>query len=172
MLEFITIKTHITEGAGIAIYKVVNEELVEYAHVPEIGTKNRWLNIVAIDDLDEDGIIEIVWIQTPHIGGILKAAKITDGTLSVIEGPSQYSNHAIGERNLCLSQLTVQSSKKVFYLPSQNRNKIVGFSLENDVFELFEEIDQVVDFSKSLHEQYDFNTVSYTHLTLPTTPYV
>jgi len=159
-LEFITIRTNISQGAGIAIYKIIDEQLVEYAFVPEIGTTYRWLNIVAIDDLDNDGIVELVWIQTPHIGGILKAAKIKAGTLKVLAEKAQYSNHAIGERNLCLSILTVQFNQKVFYVPNQSRNKIVGFTFKNNELEVFEEITQEVDFSKTLGSQYSFsNTI-------------
>lgn len=159
-LEFITIRTNVSKGAGIAIYKIMDGQLVEYANVPEIGTANRWLNIVAINDLDNDGIVELVWIQTPHIGGILKVAKINSGTLKVLAEKAQYSNHEIGERNLCLSILTVQSNQKVFYVPSQSRNKIVGFTFKNNELEVFEEITQVVDFSKFLGSQYGFsNTI-------------
>ena len=157
-LEFITIRTNVSQGAGIAIYKIIDEQLVEYAHVPEIGTMNRWLNIVAINDLDSDGIVELVWIQTPHIGGILKVAKIEAGTLKVLAEKAQYSNHAIGERNLCLSTLTVQSNQRVFYVPNQSRNKIVGFTFKNNELEVFEEITQDVDFSKTLGSQYGFTS--------------
>lgn len=156
-LEFITIRTNLSKGAGIAIYKIINEQLVEYAYVSEIGTPNRWLNIVTIDDLDNDGIVELVWIQTPHIGGILKVAKINEGLLQVLTDKSQYSNHAIGERNLCLSVLTKQSDKKIFYVPNQNRNKIVGFTFENNDLNIFEEITQFIDFSKTLNSQYIFS---------------
>ena len=159
-LEFVTIRTNLSQGASIAIYKIIDEQLVEYAYVPEIGTTYRWLNIVAIDDLDNDGIVELVWIQTPHIGGILKAAKIKAGTLKVLAEKAQYSNHAIGERNLCLSTLTVQFNQKVFYVPNQSRNKIVGFTFKNNELEVFEEITQVVNFSKTLGSQYSFsNTI-------------
>lgn len=159
-LEFITIRTNVFQGGGIAIYKIVGEQLVEYAHVPEIGTANRWLNIVAINDLDNDGLIELVWIETPHIGGILKVAKIKAGTLQVLAEKAQYSNHAIGEQNLCLSVLTEQLNKKVFYVPDQSRNKIIGFTFKNNEFQVFEEITRAVDFSKTLGAQYSFsNTI-------------
>lgn len=159
-LEFITIRTKVSQGAGIAIYKLIDKELQEYAFVPEIGTANRWLNIVAINDLDNDGNVELVWIETPHIGGILKVAKIKAGKLEVLDQLSGYSNHAIGQRNLCLSVLTQQQNKKVFYVPTQNRNKISGFSFENNKFQIIEEITQHIDFSQSLLKQYTFtNTI-------------
>ena len=156
-LEFITIRTNVSEGAGIAIYKIVDKQLVEYAKVTEIGTSNRWLNIVAINDLDNDGIVELVWIETPHIGGILKLAKIKAGRLQVLAEKAQYSNHAIGERNLCLSVLTEQLNQKVFYVPDQSKNKIIGFTFKNNKFQIFDEITQVVDFSRPLGSQYSFS---------------
>ncbi len=72
---------------------------------------------------------------------------------------AQYSNHAIGERNLCLSVLTEQGGQKVIYVPNQNKSKIVGFTFENSQWQAFEEIDQSVDFSKTLVTQYDFTGI-------------
>jgi len=156
-LEFITIRSNVSMGAAIVIYKIIANQLVEYAFVPEIGTPNRWLNLVAINDLDDDGIVELAWIQTPHIGGILKVAKIEEDTLQVLSETSFYSNHAIGERNLCLSVLTENSNQKVFYVPNQNRTKIVGFTFENNQLNQFIELNQAVDFSKTLSAQYTFS---------------
>ena len=156
VLEFITIRAQVNNGGGIAIYKIINNQLTEYAYVEEIGQRNRWLNIAAIDDLDKDGTIDLAWVQTPHIGGILKITPFQTGEMKSISEVSQYSNHAIGDRNLCLSTLTEQNGKRVLYVPIQNRSKMVGFTLENGQWKQFEEIDQVVDFSRPLYEQYGF----------------
>lgn len=156
-LEFITIRTHVDRGAGIAIYKIIDNELEEYAFVPEIGTKYRWLNIVAINDLDNDGTVELVWIQTPHIGGILKVTKIEQGALNVLSEKEKYSNHAIGERNLCLSCLRELPTQKVLYVPNQSRDKIIGFTFQDNELEMYEEISLDIDFSQSLSSQYDFD---------------
>jgi len=160
LLEFITIRTHVERGAGIAIYKVINEELVEYAYVAEIGFLTRWLNLVTIDDLDDDGIVELAWIQTPHIGGILKVAKFSGGEMAVLdEAEEQYSNHWGRTRQLCMSVLTAPSNQKIFYVPSQAGDKIVGFSLFNNRLIIEETIDQVVDFLIPLSEQYPFQNI-------------
>lgn len=156
-LEIICIRTNVNQGAAIVIYKIIEGQLLEYAQVPEIGTPYRWLNIVAINDLDNDGVVELVWIETPHIGGILKVAKIKAGALEVLAERVQYSNHAIGERNLCLSVLTEQLNTKVFYVPNQSRDTIAGFSFGNNAFLAFEEIPQMIDFSKTLALQYSFS---------------
>lgn len=157
--EVICIRTHVGKGAGITIYKLSENTLELYAFVPEIGRSNRWLNIVAVDDLDKDGITELAWIQTPHIGGILKVAKIYPGELQVLDETSLYSNHAIGERNLCLSTLTLQAGKKVFYVPSQKRDSIVGFEFNGEKLLKTEAIKQAVDFSKPLYLQYNFKEI-------------
>lgn len=159
VLEIVTIRSHQNNGAGIAIYKVIDNQLQEYARVEEIGLANRWLNPVTIADLDQNGTVEIVWIQTPHIGGILKIATFTPGTLSVLDETSLYSNHAIGERNLCLSVLTQEASQFIFYVPSQNRNQIVGFSWSGSKMEQSSVINQSVDFSKTLVNQATFGNV-------------
>lgn len=159
VLEIITIRAHLSEGAGIAIYKVINDQLQEYAQVEEIGRANRWLNPVTIEDLDQNGTVEIVWIQTPHIGGILKIASFSPGTLSVLDETSLYSNHAIGERNLCLSVLTQEAGQFIFYVPTQNRNQIAGFSWSGSRLERTSAIDLPVDFSRPLVDQFPFSDI-------------
>ncbi len=156
-LEIITIRTEITQGAGIMIYKILNNQLHEYAYVPEIGQSSRWLNLVTLNDLDEDGIVELVWIQTPHIGGILKVAKVQAGALTVLDELSGYSNHGYGDRNLCLSVLTQENQGKIFYVPTQDRTQIVGFKYSNGRLTVVSEIDQIIDFSRILSEQYSFS---------------
>ena len=159
ILEIITIRAHLSEGAGIAIYKVLDGQLQEHARVEEIGRASRWLNPVTIADLDQNGTVEIVWIQTPHIGGILKITSFTPGTLVVLDETSLYSNHAIGEPNLCLSVLTQEAGQFIFYVPTQSRNQIVGFSWSGSKMEQTSVVNQSVDFSKPLVDQATFSNV-------------
>lgn len=159
--EIITIRSKVGEGAGIAIYKLTESGLEESAFVDEIGTANRWLNIAAIYDMDEDGITELLWVQTPHIGGILKGAKITPGQIRASDEVSYYSNHQGGLLNLCLSVVTHEDEQNICYVPSQSRNIIAGFTFKNGTFQKQEEIQQNVDFSLPLVGQYPFcNVVS------------
>lgn len=158
-MEVVTIRTHVTKGAGIMIYKISNGSLSEFAWVEEIGIPYRWLNIAAIYDLDGDGIIELAWIQTPHIGGILKVARIKAGKLTAFSEIFGYSNHGIGERNLCLSVVTNAYSDTRLYLPTQDRHKIAGFKITGRTIKQTESIEQSVDFSYSLQSQYDFSNV-------------
>jgi hypothetical protein len=157
-LELITIRTHVARGAGVMIYKIQGDSLTEFAWVEEIGTPSRWLNVAAIYDLDGDDTIELAWIQTPHIGGILRIARISAGELSVMAETSQYSNHAIGQRNLCLSvvSLTAVGDAATLYVPTQDRQQIAGFQFTGSSIQRTETIDQRVDFSQPLASQYGF----------------
>ena len=156
VLEFITIRTHVDQGAGIVIYKIREDRLSEYAFLPEIGTRFRWLNIAAINNLDQDETIEIAWIQTPHIGGILKVAKIRNGELQVLTEVSGYSNHGIGERNLCLSVLTEDEENHLIHVPNQSRNKVTSFVFKDLSLQKQGEVEQSIDFAVPLKDQLDF----------------
>ncbi|NKB69692.1 MAG: hypothetical protein GKR89_21695 [Candidatus Latescibacteria bacterium] len=155
-LEILAIRSHVARGAGITIYKIVGEALVEWAWVEEIGTPSRWLNIAAIYDLDGDGAVELAWIQTPHIGGILRLARIEPGALTVLDEASQYSNHAIGERNLCLSVVTQTGNNATLWVSTQDRERIVGFQFADQGLQQVEVLDQAVDFARPLAEQSGF----------------
>lgn len=154
--EYITIRTHVQRGGAIAIYKVINGQLTELSSIDEIGIPNRWLNIAAIDDLDDDGTIEIAWVETPHIGGTLTVASIENGSIVIKDELREYSNHAIGQINLCLSVLTQEASSKGLYVPNQTRDSIIGFTFQDARWSAFDTIDFDVDFSLPLEDQYDF----------------
>ncbi len=123
VLEFITIQSSLTQGDSVAVYKIKNDSLQPFLTSGYIGSSSRWLNIAAIDDLDNDGKVEIAWVQTPHIGGILKIARIEDGKWTLLDEKSGVSNHQIGSRNLCLSVLTASMPYKTLYLPTKQYDK-------------------------------------------------
>lgn len=157
--EYITLRTHVNRGAAIAIYKVINGELTELATIEEIGTSNRWLNIAAINDLDDNGSIDIAWVETPHIGGILKVASFENDNIVIKDEISGYSNHDIGQINLCLSVITDESSFKGLYVPTQIRDSIIGFSFQNGEWSVFDRIELDVDFKLPLEDQYQFDNI-------------
>lgn len=131
--EIITIKTHLNKGAGITIYKVSEKGIERHAYVPEIGTSNRWLNIAAIGNLDMDTETEIAWVQTPHIGGILKYTKIKAGKCLPLAELSGYSNHGYRSKNLCLSVMSIDDkNRKVLRIPTQDRKNLALIILDNN----------------------------------------
>lgn len=155
-VEIITIRTHVARGAGIAIYRIGAGGLQEYAQVAEVGRSSRWLNIAAVYDLDGDGTVELAWVQTPHIGGILRVARIEPGELTVLAEAQQYSNHAIGERNLRLSVVTDRDDVVTLWLPTQDRTAIEGFAFNNGNLTRTDVIALRVDFAQPLESQFGF----------------
>ena len=158
-LEFLTIQSSLTEGASVAIFKIIDNKLQLYAKSAFIGTPYRWLNIVAMDDLDNDGKTEIAWIQTPHIGGVLRIGRIEKNILTVIDEKSGVSNHRIGSRNLCLSVVTQTSGQKKIFVPNNAFNALVGFTFQNNKIIFTDTIPLTINSSVPLFQQYNFRDV-------------
>lgn len=128
--------------------------MVEFAFVREIGTRFRWLNIAAIENLDEDSAIEVAWIQTPHIGGILKIAEIQSGEIIPTTELAGVNNHGIGEHNQDLSFVREVDREKLLFLPNQQRTQVWPIRILDEALTVEEVFDFSVDFSKPLSEQF------------------
>ena len=100
--EVVTIRSELSEGGGVAVYGVREGRLVEVAANVFIGRRNRWLNIAAIADVTGDGMKDIAYVRTPHIGGMLRLFRFRDG-LTFVSEIDGFSNHAIGAREQRLS---------------------------------------------------------------------
>ncbi len=126
--EVVTIRSSLKQGAAIAIYGLADGALFLAGESRDIGRANRWLNIAGIADYRGAGTSAIAWVETPHIGGILRMG-IFDGkkfeTLSM--SYNGFSNHFIGSRELALSATTDVTGDGVpdLVLPSADRTSLV-----------------------------------------------
>lgn len=106
-LEIVVIQTGLDKGASVAVFGVDGDEIVRRAQTPYIGLSHRWLNIAAAADFDGDGKVELAWVKTPHIGGVLKVARLEGKgdkrQLKVLSELAGFSNHVIGSRDLLQS---------------------------------------------------------------------
>ena len=89
-------------GARLVAYELDGSLLAESA---PIGQGNRWRNQLAVAAFGPAGEIEIVDVQTPHIGGILQSFQLVevDGSASlerVAASGGRFTSHPIGTRNL------------------------------------------------------------------------
>lgn len=148
--ELICICTDVDLGAGIAIYRLTEMGIEEYAFVQEIGTTFRWLNLAAVYDLDQDGNLDLAWVETPHIGGVLKVGTIREGEITVAAEHPYVTNHEIGERNLCASAL--DETRKLI-MSSQSRTKVVYITYENGELTRVLEVQQVLDLTQPIYDQ-------------------
>ena len=96
-LEVIVVRSHERQGAQLAIYKRVGEDLTLFAATPYIGTRNRWLAPVGAGDLDGDGHIEIAFVDRPHLAKTLRVWRFIDGDLQEVAQFAGVTNHRIGE---------------------------------------------------------------------------
>lgn len=95
--ELITIRSHQNYGAQIAIYQLAGDALKLLTSTPYIGTSNRWLAPVGVADLNNDGDMDIAYIDRPHLAKTLRIWSYRNGNLEQITNKTGYTNHRIGE---------------------------------------------------------------------------
>ncbi len=103
--EIVVVRSSPVAGAALAVFHVEGGRLELRAETPPIGLSNRWLNPVGIADFDGDGWPEVAYVETPHIGGILRIWRLIGGRLVQLGRLSGFSNHEIGSRELHLSAI-------------------------------------------------------------------
>ena len=120
--EIITIRSHANKGGQIAVYGITAsqpDQLSLVASTPYIGRAYRWLAPVGIADFNNDGAMDIAYIDRPHLAKILRVWSYTPTGLQQIAQKQGLTNHRIGDDfisggvSLCGEQpamLTVDSS--------------------------------------------------------------
>ena len=103
--EILVVRSSLSGGAVLTAYGVGAAGLGLVAQGPERLTANRWLNPVGVADFDGDGIPEVAYVETPHIGGVLRILSLQDGRLVQEAEAYGFSNHFIGSRALGLSAI-------------------------------------------------------------------
>ena len=95
--EVITIRSHQSYGAQVAVYQLIDNKLEVLASTSYIGTANRWLAPVGIADFNNDGNMDIAFVDRPHLAKVLRVWSYRDRELVQVASKSGYSNHKIGE---------------------------------------------------------------------------
>jgi len=91
--EVIVVRTHMQRGASLAIYGVGG--LI--TQTAPIGRRYRWLAPVGVGDFDGNGRVEIAYVETPHLGKVLKIYHFFNRELVLASAAQGFSNHRIGE---------------------------------------------------------------------------
>ena len=100
--EIIVVETDIRLGAQLAVYRASfsvfgHSRLTKIAATPHIGRTHRWLAPVGIADFDGDGQNDIAYVETPHLGRILRIVTLREGELVEIASTTGLTNHRIGD---------------------------------------------------------------------------
>ena len=126
--EIVAIRSSLARGAAVALYGIRDDALVLLDATPEIGRTHRWLNIAGIADYTGAGVPVVAWVETPHIGGILRMAAFQGGRLDIFQNAYRgFSNHVIGSRNLAMSATGDFTGDGVpdLGIPSADRRELV-----------------------------------------------
>lgn len=96
--EVVVVETDARRGARLAIYGV--DGLI--AANEYIGRSNRWLAPVGIAaaDLDGDGLVELAYVDRPHLAKTLKIYRYQGRALTLVASYPGVTNHRIGERDI------------------------------------------------------------------------
>jgi len=95
--DVVVIETDVNLGASLAIYSLGPDGLFKLAATPHIGQPFRWLAPAGIADFDGDGQNDIAYVETPHLGKVLRFWTMRHGKLVEIAAASGLTNHRIGE---------------------------------------------------------------------------
>lgn len=95
--DIVVVESSQTEGGQLAIYGLRGGELVKTAATPHIGTRFRWLAPVAIADLNGDGVIDLAYVDRPHLAKTLRVWSWAPGGLTEVADLTGVTNHRIGE---------------------------------------------------------------------------
>ncbi len=128
--EVITVRSSQGLGAALAVFHVEEGALRPKAETPAIGLSYRWLNPVGVGDFDGDGRPEVAYVETPHIGGIMRVWQLRGEQLVELGHRPGLSNHVIGSRALGLSailDLDGDGSEEIL-LPDAARRSLVVVS--------------------------------------------
>ena len=101
--EVITVESHDSQGARLAIWGLDGaQNLVARAATPFLGTRFRWLAVAGAADLDGDGLVEIAYVDRPHLDRVLRILRYRPlGAGSVALEPvaavAGLTNHRFGD---------------------------------------------------------------------------
>ena len=126
--EIVAIRSSLRRGGAVAVYGLRDGELRLLDASAEIGRSRRWLNVAGIANYLGSGRPVVAWIETPHIGGVLKMATFENGKLRRFgKNRSGFSNHFIGSREQELSATGdfTGDGRLDLALPSADRKSLV-----------------------------------------------
>ncbi len=95
--DVVVVETDVNLGASLAVYSLGPDGLFKLAATPHIGRAFRWLAPAGIADFDGDGQNDVAYVETPHLGKVLRFWTMRSGKLVEIAAASGLTNHRIGE---------------------------------------------------------------------------
>lgn len=95
--DVVVVESALDRGAQLAVYGMADGAFAKLAATPHIGRPNRWLAPAGIADFDGDGVLDVAYVETPHIGGTLRIWSFAGTQARELGAARGFSNHRIGE---------------------------------------------------------------------------
>lgn len=127
--ELLVIISARDSGSRLALVGLKGERLGLMAQSAPIGIPQRWLNPVAVADLDGDGVAELAVVTTPHIGGVLRVYRRNGDRLVEIDSLAGFSNHVYGSAELALSRAARIAGRMQLLVPDVRRESVRAMAL-------------------------------------------
>ena len=129
--EVITVESDQRRGARLAIFGATGR----IDATPYIGTKFRWLAPLGAADLDGDGVMEIAYIDRPHLAKTLRLWRFAQGRLIALADLPGFTNHRIGERDIA-GGIRTCGTRPEMILASADWSDLVAVRFEGEDFEV------------------------------------
>lgn len=94
--EVVVVETDIALGAALAVYDARGKR----AATDFIGQTHRWLAPAGIGDFDNDGRVEIAYVDRPHLLRDLVFVRLDGARLTEIARLPGLTNHQIGDSKI------------------------------------------------------------------------
>ncbi len=100
-LDVVAVVSDARLGAKLAVYGHLDDghdTLSLKSATPNIGSSNRWLAPIGMGDFNNDGVMDVAFIDRPHLAKVLRVFSYQPDTgLQQIASTSGLTNHRIGE---------------------------------------------------------------------------
>jgi len=97
--EVVVVETDMAQGARLSVYGPTG--LI--TATPYIGQTRRWLAPAGFGDFNDDGLLDIAYVETPHLGKVLRIFTLRTTPSPHLEELGRVAgitNHRIGDPNI------------------------------------------------------------------------
>ncbi|MEP1963418.1 FG-GAP repeat domain-containing protein [Tateyamaria sp.] len=129
-MEVMVVESDVRQGAALALYDAGGK----ITETPHIGTRNRWLAPVGAADLDGDGLVEVAFVDRPHLAKSLRIWRYQDRALTLVAALDGLTNHRIGERDIAGGIRTCNGAPEMI-VASANWSQLVAVTWQGEEFD-------------------------------------
>ncbi len=94
--EVVTVESHESAGAQLAIYAIDRGRLRKIAATPPLGRRFARLTVAGVADFDADGRTDVALVREPDGPGVLEVWSFAAGGLERVAAAGGFTNHRFG----------------------------------------------------------------------------